>query len=65
MARPKKDNHPMTVRLATPIFERLSEYCEDSGQTKTVAIERALMMFINDYYEKQALINKTDNDNKQ
>lgn len=56
MARPKKDNRPMTVRLATPIFERLEEYCEDSGQTKTIAIERALSLYMDDYYEKQRIL---------
>ena len=56
MARPKKDNHPMTVRLATPIFERLEQFCEDSGQAKTVAMERALTMYMDDYYKKQEII---------
>ena len=54
MGRPKKENHPMTVRLSTPIFDRLTKYCEDSGQTKTVAIERALSQYMDDYYTKQA-----------
>lgn len=54
MARPKKDNHPVTIRLATPLYEKLNQFCEDSGQSKTVAMERALAMYIEDYYAKQA-----------
>ena len=61
MPRPKKDNHSMTIRLATSIFDRLTQYCEDSGQTKTVAIERALTMFMNDYYDKQQLLADVEN----
>lgn len=53
MARPKiKDSKAMTVRLDSELFERLNEYCEKSGQTKTTAVERALVMFIEDYNDK-------------
>ena len=52
MARAKKDNVPVSVRLEKGIFEKLSRFCEDSGQPKTVAVERALEMYIDDYYEK-------------
>lgn len=53
MARPKiKDSKAMTVRLDSNLFDKLNEYCEKSGQTKTTAVERALVMFIEDYNEK-------------
>lgn len=52
MARAKKDNVPVSMRLEKGIFEKLSKFCEDSGQSKTVAVERALEMYIDDYYEK-------------
>lgn len=54
MARPKKPNHPVTVRLEQELYDRLNDFCERSGQPKTVAIERALAMYIEDYYDKQA-----------
>ena len=53
MARPKKENTPTSFRLDTAISERLTRFCEDSGQTKTTAVERALTMYIDDYEEKQ------------
>ena len=40
----EKDNVPVSVRLEKGIFEKLSKFCEDSGQPKTVAVERALEM---------------------
>lgn len=49
MARPRKESHPITVRLEQKIFDSLNDYCDKSGQSKTVAIERALQMYIGDY----------------
>ncbi len=61
MARAKKDNVPVSMRLEKGIFEKLSRFCEDSGQPKTVAVERALEMYINDYYEKMGeIVNNKD-----
>lgn len=56
MARPRKDNVPVSFRLERTIYEKLNQFCEDSGQSKTVATERALEMYIHDYYENQKLI---------
>lgn len=52
MARAKKDNVPVSMRLEKGIFEKLSKFCEDSGQSKTVAVERALEMYIDDIMRK-------------
>ena len=38
------------------VFDRLCWYCEQSGQTKTVAIERAVMRYIDEYEKQQSLI---------
>ena len=56
MARPKKDNVPVSLRIEKELFDRLNQFCEDSGQPKTVAMERALTMYIDDYYGKQEII---------
>lgn len=45
MARPKKDGHYFNCYLDAKILERLEKYCEDTGLTKTVAIERILGRF--------------------
>ena len=53
MPRPKKDNYPLSLRIEKNVYDRLTQYCEDSGQTKTLAIERALMAYIDEYYRQQ------------
>ena len=53
MPRPKKDNYPLSLRIDKTVYERLTQYWEDSGQTKTLAIERALMAYIDEYYRQQ------------
>ena len=49
MARPRKESHPITVRLEQNIYDRLNDFCERSGQTKTVAIERAIKTYIESF----------------
>ena len=49
----KKDNYPLSLRIEKNVYDRLTQYCEDSGQTKTLAIERALMVYIDEYYRQQ------------
>ena len=53
MPRPKKVNYPLSLRIEKNVYDRLTQYCEDSGQTKTLAIERALMVYIDEYYRQQ------------
>lgn len=56
MARPKKNGTYLNVCIETPIYERLEALCNDAGQTKTVAVERALLLYLDDYEEKQQLL---------
>ena len=47
--------HPLIDRvnfLATDVYERLVKFCAESGQPKTVAVERAINMYIDDYDAK-------------
>ena len=46
MARPKKNGTYLNVCIETPIYERLEALCNDAGQTKTVAVERAINLSI-------------------
>ena len=56
MARQKKNGTYLNVCIETPIYERLVALCEDAGQTKTVAVERALTLYLEDYEEKQKIL---------
>lgn len=42
MARPVKNGHYINVNIDMDAFESLEKHCRTSGQTKTVAIERAI-----------------------
>ena len=56
MGRPKKNGTYLNICIETPIYERLEALCEDAGQTKTVAVERALTAYLDDYEEKHLLM---------
>lgn len=56
MPKPKKDSRSITLRMDKPTYDRLSVYCEDSGQSKTIAIERAINMYIDEYEKKMQLL---------
>lgn len=51
MARPKKNGTYLNVCIKTPIYERLENFCKDAGHTKTVAVERALISYFDEYEE--------------
>lgn len=65
MARPKKNGTYLNVCIETPIYERLVNLCEDAGQTKTVAVERALIAYLDDYDEKQKILRESSLRNNQ
>ena len=65
MARPKvKGSQTITIRLESSLFDRLSSFCERSGQSKTGAVERALEMYIDDYDKKMELLAQIEGGNK-
>ena len=61
MARPKKNGKYLNVCIETPIYERLVNLCEEAGQTKTVAVERALTLYLDSYEERQNLLRSLEN----
>ena len=60
MARPKKNGTYLNVCIEKPIYERLESLCADAGQTKTIAVERALMRYLDDYEEKQRILRQAE-----
>ena len=52
MPRQKKDAKVLNIKLATPINEKLERFCKESGQTKTVAVERFLDRCLDEYFKK-------------
>lgn len=49
MARAKKDGVHINYYIEKSIKEMLDEYCEDVGQTNTLAVERILKAFLEQY----------------
>lgn len=49
MPRAKKDGKCLNCIIERKIHERLEQYCETVGQTKTLAIERILKQFFDEY----------------
>lgn len=58
MAKKTKESKPFSIRMDKPTFDRLEAFCKDSGQSKTLAIERAVNMYIDDYDEKMKKLNE-------
>lgn len=56
MARPKKDGQGINCYLERSVYNMLEEHCERTGQSKTVAIERAIVMYVNAEKEKEKLV---------
>ena len=52
MPRPRKDYRILSCRIEKNIYEQLDKFCELSGQAKTVAIERILGRYFEDYFAK-------------
>ena len=52
MGRIKKESKPFSIRMEKITFDRLAEYCEEAGQAKTVAVERAITAYLDEYDEK-------------
>jgi len=59
MPRAKKDCKPFSLRMDTATFDRLEQFCDESGQMKTVAVERAINMYINEWDKKKEKLAKT------
>lgn len=52
MARPKKDAKYLNVYIERSIYEKFDDFCKTVGQSKTVATERALTLYMDDMSKK-------------
>ena len=65
MAKPKKNGTYLNVCIDTDIYQRLDEYSCEAGQSKTVAVERALTAYLDSYEEKQRKLQELENSAKE
>lgn len=52
MGRQKKEAVLLSLKLEKTIAEKLVKYCEETGQSKTTAIERMLTNELQQYYQQ-------------
>lgn len=54
MARNKKDAKYLNVYLDKSVYDEFDQFCNEFGQTKTLATERALKAYMKDMREKMS-----------
>lgn len=52
MAKPKKESKPCSLRMETSIYEKLEEFCQETGISKTTVLEKGVIAFIESYYSR-------------
>ena len=53
MPKPRKDWKALNIKIQSSIYEPLEKYCEETGLSKTVAVERILSKVFKEYEEKK------------
>ena len=60
MPRVKKDHLCLNVKIDADICHKLTEVSMESGQTKTMVLERALRAYFADYDAKQRILRQAE-----
>lgn len=53
MPKPRKDWKALNIKIQSSIYEQLEKYCEETGLSKTVAVERILSKAFKEYEKKK------------
>ena len=52
MPRERKDAKLLNIKLDRKVHEQLEKFCAESGMTKTMATEKILSQFFEDYFRR-------------
>lgn len=52
MSRIKKDAKILNIKLDREIHEQLEQFCDESGMTKTIAVEKILQRYFGEYFKR-------------
>ena len=52
MPRQKKDAKILNIKLAKEISDQLEQFCEELGMSKTVATEKILSKYFEEYFSR-------------
>ena len=53
MTKQNKDWKALNIKLDRTVYEQLEKYCEETGLSKTVAVERILSKAFKEYEKKR------------
>ena len=56
MPRQKKDYKMLNMKVASDVMDRFNSYCEEVGQTKTLAFERIVTEHMDQYDKDKKLL---------
>lgn len=59
MSRIKKDGEYVNIYMDRELKQRIKDYADEKGQTMTTAIERILKSYLDDYKEKEGIMNSS------
>ena len=52
MPRQKKEAKILNIKLATAISDQLEQFCEETGMSKTIATEKILSQYLDEYFSR-------------
>ena len=58
MARPKKNGQYLNVKIDVSVYQRLEDFCENTGYSKTAVVERALTSLMNNHEAEQETLRR-------
>lgn len=65
MPRPKKDFEPLNCKLDKEVAEKLTRFCDETGITKTKAVEHAIEKYVDEFFKTGKLMDvNIENDEK-
>lgn len=53
MPKPRKDWKALNIKIQSSVYDELEKYCEKTGLSKTVAVERILSKVFKEYKESK------------
>ena len=52
MPREKKDTKTLNVKISASVLDRMEQFCDESGMTKTTATEKILERYFDEYFSR-------------
>ena len=59
MAKQKKESKPCSLRMEATLYERLDEFCQATGISKTAVLEKGAIAFMEAYNAKMKDVTQT------